>query len=130
MSSNVSNVVMIRVASFVIHLFVFFLLVIQKLFLILYNFYCRTKVPGVVCLITEGTSDDSQRTIEAAKKLHSRGLEVFVVKIGGKVTDELKSIASNPNYVTSDETFDKVQSFHQAFQQVAGQGIAHHLPAN
>ena len=86
-------------------------------------------MPGVVCLITEGTSDDSNRTIQAAKRLRAGKVAVFVVRIGGKITDELKAIASDSSYVTTDEAFDKVQSFHQAFQQVTGgqQGNAQKL---
>ena len=61
-------------------------------------------------VLTDGKSNDFTATIEAARKVHERepGILVFAIGVGdGPNTEELREIASGPEFVATLASFDQ-----------------------
>ncbi|XP_029705380.1 collagen alpha-1(XII) chain isoform X1 [Takifugu rubripes] len=69
----------------------------------------RKDFPSVLVVITDGKSEDPVE--QYAKKLRSRGVEVFVLGVGQTDEAEMKLIASTPyrNHIYSVATFDTIK---------------------
>ena len=62
--------------------------------------YGRRNVKRVVIVITDGDSQDKYATESAAKRAHNKGISVFAVGVGPKISiHELRTIASDNRFV-------------------------------
>ena len=67
----------------------------------------RFDAPNVMILITDGHSRFHSSTLQAAGLGHQAGIHSFAIGIGDRVSvQELRSIASDPQYVFQASTFD------------------------
>eukprot|EP00761_Pharyngomonas_kirbyi_P012030 gb/GECH01012057.1/.p1 GENE.gb/GECH01012057.1/~~gb/GECH01012057.1/.p1 ORF type:complete len:483 (+),score=141.56 gb/GECH01012057.1/:1-1449(+) len=72
----------------------------------------RNATPRVVFVVTDGNSNDSNATAEAAEQLRGESCEIFSIGVGDGIDlSELESIASEPNdkHVFSVEDWDALQ---------------------
>ena len=66
----------------------------------------RDNSSKVAIVITDGRSNDQSATSSAANELHNLGIfDVHAVGVGGADLDELRKIASNPDFVLFISTF-------------------------
>ncbi|KAK0046568.1 collagen alpha-5(VI) chain [Biomphalaria pfeifferi] len=60
----------------------------------------RPDAAQILILLTDGHSDDNDEALREAKYLHSKGVEVFVVALGGKTNSEnLGHLANSGEYI-------------------------------
>ena len=67
-------------------------------------------VPSILFVITDWSSNNSHKTILAAKALHSTGVMVFSIGIDGAQRPELEGIASDPSLVYQINEYSKLSS--------------------
>ncbi|WAR25563.1 CO6A4-like protein [Mya arenaria] len=82
----------------------------------------RPNVPNIAIVITDGLSDDSESTMEAAELAKAEGIHIYAIAVGLKVSAELRAIASDPwkqNLFTLENFDDLVSLRAQMFDAIA-----------
>ncbi|CAC5392540.1 COL12A [Mytilus coruscus] len=70
------------------------------------SYGARTGVPKIAIVMTDGKSQDKDKTCESAKDLRNSGVKIMVIPIGNKVDkEEIKCLASEPSFISPVSNF-------------------------
>ena len=73
-------------------------------------------------IITDGGSENQNKTANAARELRNSGVTVFAVGVSGANRTELELIASQKEYVYFCENFTQLQTIQEKFEQHTHRG--------
>ena len=81
-------------------------------------------MPNLMIVITDGQSTVKASTLASAKAAHQAGINVVAVGVKGAALDELKGIASKPNFVYTYGDFNKLLALQNTFNQEICKGMS------
>lgn len=84
--------------------------------------YCRSGVPQLLFVITDGVSSNPTRTADAAEALHDSGITTFGIGVGKAKRSDLAKIASHPELIYLYDDFDILSKFKDVFVEESCQG--------